>query len=207
MQTILPLIIQTYKAAITLRNASDDQIKKTLLILADAVKANTAAILEANQKDVAKQDTDDPRTDRLFLTEQRIKDIANSIRQISELPNPSGMLIESRKLANGLLLQKISVPLGVVGAIYESRPNVTFDISALCLRSMNGCLLKGSSEAMHTNDSAIKIIKDVLKQNDIDPDSITLLPSERETVQELFTATKCRLQKDPIGLVILVPKD
>ena len=190
MQTILPLIIQTYKAAITLRNASDDQIKKTLLILADAVEANTPAILEANQKDVAKQDANDPRTDRLFLTEIRIKDIANSIRQISELPNPSGKLIESRKLANGLLLQKVSVPLGVVGAIYESRPNVTFDISALCLRSMNGCLLKGSSEAMHTNCAAIKIIKDALSQNDIDPDSITLLPSERETVQELFTATK-----------------
>jgi glutamate-5-semialdehyde dehydrogenase len=88
------------------------------------------------------------------------------------------------------LLQKISVPLGVVGAIYESRPNVTFDIAALCLRSMNGCLLKGSSEAENTNRAAVNIIKSVLNQNSVHPDCVTLLPSERETVQHLFSATK-----------------
>jgi glutamate-5-semialdehyde dehydrogenase len=87
-------------------------------------------------------------------------------------------------------LQKVTVPLGVVGAIYESRPNVTFDIAALCIRSQNGALLKGSSEAENTNQAAIRLIKKVLKANDIDPDCVTLLPSDRETVQELFTATK-----------------
>lgn len=190
MQTIEQLIISTYKASVALRNANDAQIIRTLEMLANAVENNTDNILEANKKDVSKQDANDPRTDRLLLTDQRIKSIANSIRQISKLPNPAGKTIEKRELYNGLQLQKVSVPLGVVGAIYESRPNVTFDIAALCLRSMNGCLLKGSSDAENTNLAAIGIIKNVLGEHDIHPDCIMLLPSGRETVQELFTATK-----------------
>lgn len=190
MNTIQPLIIKTWKAAINLRQASDKQLKTALLQLADALEKNSVAILKANQLDVAKQDPDNPRVDRLLLNKERIAGIANSIRKISRLPNPSGKMLEKRRLDNGLLLQKITVPLGIVGVIYESRPNVTFDIAALCLRSQNGCLLKGSSEAEHTNQAAIKLIKKVLKANDIDPDCVTLLPVDRETVQELFTATK-----------------
>jgi glutamate-5-semialdehyde dehydrogenase len=190
MKSIESLIIKTYKASVALRNTSDAQIKKALKMLADAVETNTAVILKANSLDVEKQDANDPRTDRLLLNKQRITNIAGSIRQISELPNPSGKLLQKRKLSNGLLLQKITVPFGVVGAIYESRPNVTFDIAALCLRSMNGCLLKGSSEAENTNRAAVSIIKRVLRENNIHPDCITLLPSEREVVHELFTATK-----------------
>ncbi len=190
MQTIEPLIIKTHKAAVALRNCTDAQIKKTLRDLADALEANTSIILKANKKDVAKQDVNDPRVDRLLLNDQRIKNIAGSIRKVSKLPNPSNKVLEKRKLCNGLLLEKISVPLGVVGAVYESRPNVTFDIAALCLRSQNACLLKGSKEAEATNKAAIKIIHGALKQNNIDPDCITLLPVEREVVQELFTATK-----------------
>jgi glutamate-5-semialdehyde dehydrogenase len=190
MKRIESLIIKTYHASAALRNSSDTQIKKALKMLADAVETNMAVILKANKIDVEKQDANDPRTDRLLLNKQRIKDIAGSIRQISRLPNPSGKQLQKRKLYNGLLLQKITVPFGVVGTIYESRPNVTFDIAALCLRSMNGCLLKGSSDAENTNRAAIGIIKQVLRENNIHPDCITLLPSERETVQELFTATK-----------------
>ena len=190
MNTIQPLIIKTWKAAINLRQATDKQLKTALIQLADALEKNSAAILKANQLDVAKQDPDNPRVDRLLLNKERITGIANSIRKISRLPNPSGKTLEKRRLHNGLLLQKITVPLGIVGAIYESRPNVTFDIAALCLRSQNGCLLKGSSEAEHTNQAAIRLIKKVLKANDIDPDCVTLLPVDRETVQELFTATK-----------------
>ena len=98
-----------------------------------------------------------------MLNEQRIKNIANSIRKVSKLPNPSNKILEKRKLHNGLQLEKISVPLGVVGAVYESRPNVTFDIAALCLRSLNACLLKGSKEAEATNKASIKIIKECFK--------------------------------------------
>src|SRR5690349_6161775 len=190
MSTIQPQIIKTWKAAINLRQASEKQLKATLLQLADELEKSSTAILKANQLDVDKQEPGNPRIDRLILNKQRIAGIANSIRKISKLPNPSGKTLEKRRLENGLQLQKITVPLGIVGAIYESRPNVTFDIAALCLRSQNGALLKGSSEAENTNEAAIRLIKKVLKANDIDPDCVTLLPVDRETVQELLTATK-----------------
>ncbi|MEP6845452.1 MAG: glutamate-5-semialdehyde dehydrogenase [Panacibacter sp.] len=190
MKPVLPLIIQTYKASVQLRSTEDALIKKTLLSLADALEQNMKLLLEANAKDLGKQDPDNPRNDRLMLNEQRVLNIANSIRNISNLPNPSGKMLEKRILDNGLLLEKISVPLGVVGAIYESRPNVTFDIAALCLRSQNACVLKGSIDAEETNKVGVDIIKKVLRENSIDADCVTLLPSERETVQELFTATK-----------------
>ncbi|MCW3113598.1 MAG: glutamate-5-semialdehyde dehydrogenase, partial [Segetibacter sp.] len=190
MQSIEPLIIKTYKAAASLRNATDEQIIRCLNMLADAIENNAESILDANGKDVARQDANDPKTDRLTLNAQRISGIANSIRKVASLPNPTGQQLEQRTLYNGLLLQKISVPLGVVGAIYESRPNVTYDIAALCMRSMNGCVLKGSSDADNSNIAAIKIVKEVLSQNNINPDCVTLLPAARESVQELFTATK-----------------
>src|SRR6478735_9222341 len=190
MKSVTSLIFKTYNAASDLRACSDAQIKKALKELADVIESNSNSIIKANKKDIIKMDPADPRTDRLLLNEKRIKSIAASIRQISKLPNPSGKTLEKKKLYNGLLLEKVTVPLGVVGAIYESRPNVTFDISALCLRSMNACVLKGSSEADNTNRYALKIIKDILKQNKINPDCVTLLPPQRETVQELFTATK-----------------
>jgi glutamate-5-semialdehyde dehydrogenase len=190
MQTVQSQILKTYKASADLRNASDGQIKKALKQLADALDANTPTLLKANKLDVVKQDPNDGKTDRLTLTPDRIKSISNSIRQVSKLPNPSGKILEERTLPNGILLQKTSVPFGVVGAIYESRPNVTFDIASLCLRSMNGCLLKGSSDAENTNKAAIKIIKKVLKQNDINPDCINLLPGARDAVNELFTAVR-----------------
>ena len=190
MKSIEHLIIKTYKAAVQLRRASDEQIKNTLFSLAHLLEQNMQQLLQANAKDLAKQEPNNPRNDRLLLNEQRTLNIANSIRNISKLPNPCGKVLEQRTLQNGLLLEKISVPLGVVGAIYESRPNVTFDIAALCLRSQNACLLKGSSEAEQSNLVAVNIIKQALKENNIDADCVTLLPSEREAVQELFTATK-----------------
>lgn len=190
MESIQDLILKTHKASASLRNAADEQIVKVLQMLADAIEENTSTVLTANDKDVARQEAGDPKTDRLRLNEQRIAAIANSIRKISTLPNPTGQQLEHRTLHNGLLLQKFSVPLGVVGAIYESRPNVTYDIAALCIRSMNGCILKGSSDADNSNLFAIGLIKKALAANDINPDCVTLMPSARETVQHLFTATK-----------------
>ncbi|MBI1781910.1 MAG: glutamate-5-semialdehyde dehydrogenase, partial [Sphingobacteriales bacterium] len=131
-----------------------------------------------------------PRIDRLLLNEQRLKAIASSIRKVNKLPDPTGKVLEKKTLYNGLQLEKQTVPLGVIGAIYESRPNVTFDIAALCIRSRNAAVLKGSKEAEHTNKVSIKLIKEVLKQNKIHPDVVNLLPSERESVNDLFTATK-----------------
>jgi glutamate-5-semialdehyde dehydrogenase len=190
MKPIESLLIKTGKAAIRLRTVPDKQIKSVLLRLADALEENSRAVLQANKKDLAAQDPGNPRNDRLMLNEQRVKNIANSIRKISRLPNPSGKVLDKHTLKNGLKVQKITVPLGVVAAIYESRPNVTFDIAALCIRSQNGCVLKGSQEADHTNRAAVKIIRKVLKENGIAEEAVTLLPSSRDTVQEMFTATR-----------------
>jgi len=184
------MIKKTYLAAVSLRSAGERQIKAALYMLADSLEENTDVLLRANAKDLAKQEPDNPRNDRLMLNESRIRAIAASIRKVSRLPDPTGRLLDKRRLPNGLLVEKVSVPLGVVGAIYESRPNVTFDIAALCIRSRNACVLKGSKEAEETNKVAITLIRKALKANGILPGIATLLPSERETVQELFTATR-----------------
>lgn len=190
MESILPLIKKTWLAAPLLRAAADEQLQKTLLMLADELEQQQQFILDANKKDVSKQDAANPRTDRLRLDAQRIKNIADSLRKVSGLPNPSNQTIQKRQLANGLFLEKKLVPLGVIGAVYESRPNVTFDIAALCIRSSNACVLKGSSEAEHTNKAAVQIIHQALMQNGLPAEVVTLLPPERESVGELFTATK-----------------
>jgi glutamate-5-semialdehyde dehydrogenase len=184
------LIRQTHAAAVSLRVAEEKQIKGALKTLAEMLVAQRAKVLAANARDLARQDPDNPRNDRLMLNEQRIRGIAGSIIKVRQLSDPSGKVLDKRTLANGLKVEKIAVPLGVVGAIYESRPNVTFDIAALCLRSRNAALLKGSQDAERTNTVAIGLIKAALKQHGIDPNVVCLLPSARETVNELFTATR-----------------
>lgn len=173
-----------------MRALSDNELKRLLRMLAEELEKQQPFLLRANRLDVEKQDPANPRTDRLKLDETRIKGIAGSIRKVSRLPNPAGKVLEKRQLKNGLRLEKVTVPLGVVGAIYESRPNVTFDIAALCLRSGNACVLKGSSEADNSNRAAIRIIHQVLKKNGLPAATVTLLPADRETVHELFTATQ-----------------
>ncbi len=190
MEGIGPLIIKTYHAAAGLRRAGDKQIQAALKMLASLLEEKTTALLKANAKDLSRQDPDNPKNDRLMLNKERIGDIARSIRQVRRLPDPTGKVLEKRRLENGLDVQKISVPLGVVGAIYESRPNVTFDIAALCLRSRNACLLKGSGDAEESNRAAVALIHRALKANGIPPDCVSLLPVGREIVQELFTATR-----------------
>jgi glutamate-5-semialdehyde dehydrogenase len=190
MSSINDILKQTHKASASIQRAGDEQIKNILFNLADELIVGRARLLEANAMDLSRQSPDNPRNDRLMLNEQRIKGIADSIRKVASLPDPTGKVIEKRTLPNGLNLQKLAVPLGVVGAIYESRPNVTFDIAALCLRSRNACVLKGSSEAEKSNEAAVSIIKKVLQLNDIDPNVVTLLPSAREVVEDIFKATK-----------------
>ena len=191
MQKKIELLIRkTHAAAISLRAADERQIKGVLKTLAELMVAQQAALLRANAKDLARQETGNPRNDRLLLNEQRIKGIAKSLVKVSRLPDPSGKLLEKRVLPNGLKVEKRAVPLGVVGAIYESRPNVTFDIAGLCIRSRNAALLKGSQEADDTNRAAIKLIKAALEKHGIEPDCVCLLPSARETVNDLFQAVK-----------------
>ena len=190
MKSVLPLIIKTRNAAGSLQQLSNGQMQQLLRSLSDELLKQADALIKANQKDLSKQAPDNPKNDRLLLNEQRIKGIAASIKKVAKLPDPTGIILAKRTLPNGLQLQKVSTPLGVVGAIYESRPNVTFDIAALCLRSRNACVLKGSGDAEHTNRAAIAIIKKVLKQHAVNPDAVTLLPADREVVQEMFTATR-----------------
>ena len=190
MQTVDKLIRRTYDASFVLQAATDAQVKKALLHLSRRLVEGAPRLIRANEKDLARQSPDDPKRDRLLLNEERIRAIARAIKNIASLSNPAGKLLEEKILKNGLRLQRHTAPLGVVGVIYESRPNVTFDIAALCLRSKNACLLKGSRDAEETNKAAVALIKSVLKENGLPADSVTLLPPEREVLQQVFTATK-----------------
>jgi glutamate-5-semialdehyde dehydrogenase len=188
--TIEPMIQKAHRAAVGLRSASGQQVRAVLKTLAGLLETSAGQLLRANALDVARLDPADPQRDRLLLTAPRIAAIAVAVRKVSRLPDPSGRLLERRVLANGLRVEKRAVPLGVVGAIYESRPNVTFDIAALCLRSRNGCLLKGSQEATETNKAAMRLIRKALKAGGLPPDCVVLLPPEREVVAELLKATR-----------------
>jgi glutamate-5-semialdehyde dehydrogenase len=190
MNQVDRLIKRTYEASVVLQVASNSTIKKALQQLAVELVKNTAAILKANRKDLLRQDPADPKTDRLLLNEARIKSIAAAIKAIAALPCPAGQILEEKTLPNGLRLQRRTAPLGVVGAIYESRPNVTFDIAALSLRSKNACLLKGSRDAHETNRVSVALIQRVLKAAGLPTDAVTLLPPEREVLDQVFTATR-----------------
>jgi glutamate-5-semialdehyde dehydrogenase len=188
--SIQTTLIKVNKAKIALQKLPEKQLKGLLQAIAHGILKNEAAILKANKKDLAAKEPSDPKNDRLMLNSERLRNIANAIKNIAQLPDPTGTILAERTLPNGIRLKKVAVSLGVVGAIYESRPNVTYDIAALCLRSRNACVLKGSSDAQHTNKVSIGIIQKALKEFGLDINTVTLLPPQREVVQEMFTATK-----------------
>lgn len=176
------------KASRKLALVKDSVINKLLLDLSEAAIENTANILEENKKDLSRMSESDPKYDRLKLTEQRIKDIATDLVNVANLPSPLGKVLDSRTHQNGLELTKVSVPLGVVGIIYESRPNVTFDVFSLCIKSGNACILKGGSDAEFSNIAIAKIIKDVIGKYGLDEHILELLPAKREATSELLNA-------------------
>ncbi len=188
--TITPLLQEAQQAAAALRQLTDAQ--KTALIdrLAEVLTEHTAQILTENQRDLDRMPADDPKYDRLKLTQSRLTDQADSLRSISRLPDPAGVMLLERELEPGLHLRKIAVPLGVVGVIYEARPNVTVDVAALCLRSGNGCVLKGGKEADFSNRYLVGLIQSVLAEHNVPKAAVTLLPPDRAVVQELLTATR-----------------
>lgn len=183
---------QTFKSVVkasrTLNLVEEEVVNKLLMELAEKAIENTAYILEENQKDLDRMDPADPKYDRLQLTEQRIKDIAGDLVNVSKLPSPLGKVLAKRTLDNGMELQKVSVPLGVIGIIYEARPNVTFDVFSLCIKSGNACVLKGGSDAEFSNKAIASIIKDVVKSNGLDDNIISLLPPDREATTEMLQA-------------------
>jgi glutamate-5-semialdehyde dehydrogenase len=181
----LHAVQQASREIITL---SDDAINRLLCDLADTIPAHREAILTANQKDIERMDPADPMVDRLLLNEARLDAIAADIRNVASLPSPLDSVLEERRLPNGLGLKKVTVPIGVIGIIYEARPNVTFDVFALCLKSGNATVLKGGSDAMYSNIAIVELIHTVLKEHGINPDTIYLLPAEREAAAIMLNA-------------------
>ena len=163
-------------------------IDKILLSIAEKAIENTEYILTENQKDLALMKESDPRFDRLKLTADRIEGIAADMQNVANLPNPLGKILMKNKRQNGLVITKISVPFGVVGIIFEARPNVTFDVFSLCLKSGNACILKGGSDAIHSNTAIVKLIWEVLIKYEIDKNILTLLPAGRDETIQLLNA-------------------
>ncbi len=180
---------QKVKAASkTLGLLTDEQRNEVLQAVADAIIAETPALLKANAEDLAKMDKTNPLYDRLQLTEQRLHDIAADMRHVSTLPSPLGRILKEKTLDNGLHLQRIAVPFGVIGMIYEARPNVTFDVFSLCFKSGNACVLKGGKDANCSNTASIELIHRVLIKYGIDPAVATLLPATHEATGEMLNA-------------------
>lgn len=163
-------------------------IDKVLLDVAKAAIEQTDFLLQENKKDLERIDPADPKYDRLTLTAERIKAIAADIENVAGLNSPLGAVLSDKTLPNGLHISKIRVPLGIVGVIYEARPNVTFDVFALCFKTGNISILKGGSDADNSNRAIIKIIHEVLSAHNIDVNVATLLPVEREATEALLNA-------------------
>lgn len=191
-----PLFINAKKASRSLNALDRDVINIILIAIADAAIQNTNYILEENQKDLDLMEKSDPRYDRLILTSSRLESIASDIRSVSAMADPTGKVLSKTSRENGLVVSRISVPFGVVGIIYESRPNVTFDVFALCLKSGNVCILKGGSDAINSNTAIVRIIKEVLHENGINENILTLLPAGRDETIQLLNA------RDFVDLII-----
>ena len=167
---------------------NDDVINQILNAVADAAIAETPFILSENEKDLARMDKNDPKYDRLKLTEERLKGIAADTRNVATLPSPLGKVLKESVRPNEMKLTKVSVPFGVIGIIYEARPNVSFDVFSLCLKSGNACILKGGSDADCSNRAIISVIHKVLKKFKINPHIVELLPADREATAALLNA-------------------
>lgn len=176
------------QATRTMVSLNKETINLLLNKLAEALVEQSDFILVENQKDLERMPESDPKYDRLKLTEQRIKDIASDVKNVALLNSPLGDLIHEKTLPNNLNIKKVRVPLGVVGVIYEARPNVTVDVFALCFKTGNVAVLKGGSDAEYSNAAICKVIQEVLTKHQINPNVITLLPADRSATEALLNA-------------------
>ena len=176
------------EASKTLALITDDKRNKILNAVADAIEENKDSILAANKSDLDKAGKDYAFYDRLLLTPERLDGIAADMRHVATLPSPLGKVLKDKTLDNGLHLKRVSVPFGVIGMIFEARPNVTFDVFSLCFKSGNAALLKGGKEADGTNRAEVELIHNVLKANGVDPSVVELLPATHEATGALLTA-------------------
>ena len=175
-------------ASRNMASLSVEAVNSLLSDLADALEDSTDIILAANASDLARMDASDPRYDRLLLTPERISSIASDCRNVATLPSPLGRVLSHRVLPNGLDVSRVSVPFGVIGVIYEARPNVTLDVTALCLKAGSAVILKGGSDAEESNSAICSVIHNTLFEHGLDPATVTLLPATREATAELLSA-------------------
>ncbi len=179
-----------------LNQLNEIEINTLLEAIAKATETNIFYILSENQKDLQLMDKSNPKYDRLLLNEDRIHNIINDMRNVASLPSPVGKVLFEKTLPNRLNLKKITVPFGVIGIIYEARPNVSFDVFSLCLKSGNACILKGGSDAKFSNNAIVEIIRNVLDGNGVNPNICTLLPTDHSYTEELLKA------RDYVDLII-----
>lgn len=192
---ITQIIVQTMTWQKNAQNASrklnligEEKIKSVLLQLADAILPNADKILSANAQDLAEMEASNPMYDRLLLTESRLEGIASDMRNVAGLASPLGKTLSETVRPNGMTLKKITVPFGIIGIIYEARPNVSFDVFSLCFKSGNVCVLKGGTDAYRSNSAIVEVIQEVLERNGIDGNAVQLLGAGREATAELLQA-------------------
>lgn len=176
-------------ASLTLPMLSDDKRNAVLQAVARSIEARTPQLLEANAQDLARMDRSNPMFDRLMLTADRLKGIASDMRHVSMLPSPLGRTLKETTLPNGLHLRRVSVPFGVIGMIYEARPNVTFDVFSLCFKSGNACVLKCGKDAEYSCRAGVNLIHDVMRQFGVDEGAVVLLPPTHEATDAMLQAT------------------
>ncbi len=185
---LTPIFEGAREASRALALLPKERINALLCDVAAAAEANIEAILEANKLDLAKMERSNPLYDRLLLTDERIKGIADDMRSVAGLYSPIGEELAKFIRPNGMEIRKVRVPFGVIGVIYEARPNVSFDVFALCFKTANACILKGGSDAHNSNSAIVEVIREVLRKNEIDERVVTLLPAEREATAQLLGA-------------------
>ena len=183
-----PIFQQAKEASKKLLSLSDSRRYEVLFEVADAIIYNKVELLEANARDLARMQPDNPLYDRLQLNEARLEGIAADMRHVAKLSSPLGRTLLERTLDNGLSLRRVSVPFGVIGVIYEARPNVSFDVFALCFKSGNACILKGGSDAENSNRAIVQLIQRVLQKMGVNEHVVQLLPATHEATAQLLGA-------------------
>lgn len=185
---INPIFEQVKCASRSLTLIPDNRRDEILLAVADAIGDNEAILLEANAKDLSRMEKSNPLYDRLQLTHDRLCGIASDMRHVAALPSPLGKVLKYKVLDNGLHLRRVSVPFGVIGMVFEARPNVAFDVFSLCFKSGNACVLKGGRDADDSNRAIVSLIHGILRDFDVDPNVVALLPATHEATAEMLNA-------------------
>lgn len=181
---------KAYEARSSVSTLSETTINSVLEAIAVETENKIYHIISENQKDLQRIDKENPKYDRLLLTEERIKGIINDIRNVAKLPSPIDAVLSETQHKNGMRIKKVTVPFGVIGIVYEARPNVSFDVFSLCFKTKNVCLLKGGSEARFSNEAIVNIIRSALDQHNINPNVCTLLSNDREATNELLKSRR-----------------